>query len=312
MYFRRLNYYENRKKGFRALLITQFLGAFNDNAFKLVISLFALERFITKSGGTEYLSIAGAVFITPFILFSTYAGFLADRFSKRIIIIWAKVAELFIMVMGLVAFTLGNIWFMFAALFLMGSQSAFFGPSKYGIIPEILKEEEISWGNGLISMWTYLAIILGTASGGFLVTFAKGEIHRTAIIFIIISLVGIITSLFITKVVPSGSTRSFRLNFLTEVIGTVKKIYGERVLYLTIVGLVYFSLLGGLFQLNILLYSKNMMNLTDTQTGLFLTLVALGIGLGSILAGKLSAGKIEFGLVPLGAIGLSIFSIMLV
>ena len=107
----------SNKRGFNALLATQFLGAFNDNAFKMVISLLAVKLFITESGGTVYVTLAGALFILPFLLFSTYAGFFADKFSKRMIIIWAKIAELFVMTMGFIAFVIGSIWLMFVVLF---------------------------------------------------------------------------------------------------------------------------------------------------------------------------------------------------
>ena len=301
----------SNKRGFNALLATQFLGAFNDNAFKMVISLLAVKLFITESGGTVYITLAGALFILPFLLFSTYAGFFADKFSKRMIIIWAKIAELFVMTMGFIAFVIGSIWLMFVVLFLMGAQSAFFGPSKYGIIPELLKEEELSWGNGILNMWTNLAIILGMASGGFLLALFKGKLYFVSVVFMTISLLGIITSIVITKVGPSGSRRRFKFNFLGDILGTIKEVYKSRGLYLSILGTVYFSLLAGLFQLSILIYAKNMMNLNEALSGVLVTIIALGLAGGSVLAGRLSEGKIEFGLVPLGGIGLSIFSIFL-
>ena len=300
-----------KKRGFKALLVTQFLGAFNDNAFKMVISLLAIKLFVTSSSGTIYVSLAGALFILPFLLFSTYAGFLADRFSKRTVIIWAKVAELFVMIMGFIAFVMGSIWLMFVVLFLMGTQSAFFGPSKYGIIPELLTEEELSWGNGILNMWTNLAIILGMASGGFFLAFFKERLYMVSMIFILISLAGILTSIFISKVAASGSRRKFRFNFVTEILNTMKDVYRSWGLYLSIMGTVYFYLLAGLFQLSILIYAKNMMNLSETYSGILVTMIALGLACGSVLAGKFSEGKIEFGLVPLGSIGLSIFSIFL-
>ena len=140
-----------------------------------------------------------AFFILPFLFFSSYAGFFADKISKRTIMIYSKFAELAIMALGMIALFSGNFAFIYAVLFLMGTQSAFFGPSKYGILPEVLTEEEISEGNGLMQMWTFLAIILGMAFGGFLMTAIKGKAYLGSIAFIIISLLGIITSFYIHK-----------------------------------------------------------------------------------------------------------------
>ncbi len=298
-------------RGFKALLVTQFLGAFNDNAFKLIIALLAIDIFGGLKGGTLYISIAGAIFILPFLLFSTYAGYLADRFSKKVIIIGAKVAELLIMVLGLFVFLWGNIWMMFFILFLMGAQSAFFSPSKYGILPEILNTEDISEGNGKIQFLTFLAIILGTASGGFFMGLSAAQPHQISYLFIIISLIGIVTSLFITKVSPSGSLRQIQWNFLAEVRANLKTLLKRRPIFLAIMGSVYFGLLGALFQLNILLYTRRVMQISHNGAGLLLTVVAFGIGFGSFSAGKLSDKKIEFGLVPLGALGMSVFSLCL-
>jgi len=300
-----------KRKGFKALLVTQFLGAFNDNAFKFVISLLAVDLFVRQTGGTEYLSISGAIFILPFLLFSLYAGFLADKFSKRNIIIGSKILELIVMLLGLLALIVGNIWGIFIILFFMGTQSAFFSPAKYGILPEILRDEDLSEGNGAIQLWTYLAIISGMVCGGYLYHISKPDVFKVSYIFIAISVLGVITSFFITKVKPSGAERQFEWNFLKEVIQNVRKIKKDRPLFLSILGLAYFAFLGGLFHLNIILYTRKVMEASALHTGILLTTVALGLGLGSFLAGKWSERKIEFGLVPLGAIGLSLFSIIL-
>jgi len=295
------------QKGFNALLFTQFLGAFNDNAFKLVIAFIAVDQF----GGTLFLSLSGAIFILPFLLFSTYAGFLADRFSKRRIIIGAKVAELMIMSGGLFALMTGNMWAMLSVLFFMGMQSAFFSPSKYGILPEILPDDKLSEGNGLIQMWTNAAIILGMAAGGYLTHLAQPTPYRAGYVFILISFIGIASSLLVTKVKPSGSTRSMRWNFAGELFSNFKWIHKEQAIFLSILGLAYFGFLGGLFQLNILLYAKKLMGASEVATSGLLTALMLGIGVGSLTAGKISDQKIEFGLVPLGALGLSVGSIAL-
>ncbi len=298
-------------KGFKALLATQFLGAFNDNAFKLVVSLLAVNLFVGKSSGTEYLSLPAAIFILPFLLFSTYAGFIADKISKRKVIIGSKVLELIVMILGFLALTTGNIWSILIVLFFMGLQSTFFSPAKYGILPEILDDQDLSEGNGAIQLWTYLAIIIGMAFGGFVFYLTKENPARASLVFIAISILGIVTSLFVTKVPSSGSTRVFQWNFPAEIFQNIKMIAVQKTIWLAVLGLVYFGLLASVFQLNILIYARKVMQVNELYTGILLTLLALGIGFGSLIAGKTSAKKVEFGFVPLGALGLSLFSILL-
>lgn len=300
-----------KNQGFRALLATQFLGAFNDNAFKFVIAALVVDFIGKTQGGTLYLALSGAVFILPFLLFSTFSGHLADRFSKQKIIVWTKILELAVMCLGFWALLKGNIWPMLIVLFFMGLQSTLFSPSKYGILPEILKDEELSEGNGTIQMWTYVAILLGQTCYGFLMHFTEPHYYKSAYVFIAISVLGIVTSLFVTKVKPSGSRRPLQLNFMGEVISNIRWIKKDRAIFLSMMGLAYFGFLGGLFQPNILLYARKVMAVDHLHTGFLVSSMTIGLGLGCMLAGKLSDKKVELGLVPLGAIGLSIFSIAL-
>ena len=301
--------FTQKNKGFRALLVTQFLGAFNDNAFKLVIAFIAVDQFITRSGGTLYLALAGFLFSLPYFLFSTYAGYLADHFSKQKIIFLTKILEILIMLLGLAALISGNIWFLLLVLFAMGTQSAFFSPSKYGILPEMLDKREISAGNGLLQMWTFAAIILGQVAGGLLSHISRQQVNLVAGVFILLAVLGTITSMFVTKVPASGAVRPFEWNFLKEIFRNVKWIRRDRGIFLSILGLMYFGFLGGLFHLNILLYARKIMGVEHFPLSILLVVLALGIGGGSFLAGKCSERKIELGFVPLGAIGLSVFSI---
>ena len=195
----------NKSKEMGMFFFTQFLGAFNDNAFKVFVSFFVINLFVHEKGSTLFVALAGALFVLPFLLFSMYAGFIADRFSKRKVIIYAKAAELMVMSLGLWALYAKSIVGILGVLFLMGAQSAFFSPAKYGIMPELLKEEDLSEGNGQLQMWTYAAIILGTAFGGFLYQFFQINIHQAAVCFISISLAGLISSVFIPKVSASGT-----------------------------------------------------------------------------------------------------------
>ncbi len=300
-----------RKQGFYALILTQFLGAFNDNAFKLVIAFIAVDHFAQQQGGSLYLSLSGAIFVLPFLLFSTYAGYWADRFSKKQVIVATKALELFIMVLGFFALKDGGFALMLTVLFFMGLQSALFSPSKYGILPEILEEEKLSEGNGLIQLWTYAAIILGQAGGGYLVYVTQPDVYQASWVFMACSVIGLAASFFVCPVPASGARRAFEWNMWKDVSVNLKLIRTNRTIYLSILGLLFFGFLGSLFHLNILLYSRKIMQIDHLATSILLIILAAGIGAGSILAGKFSDEKVELGLVPLGAIGLVVFSLKL-
>ncbi len=295
-------------KSFISLIVTQFLGAFNDNAFKLVISLYIVSMAAGVRAESRKVSIAGAVFILPFILFSTYAGCISDRYSKRSVIVFSKALEVAVMLTGAAAFYTKNLTFMFIALFLMGMQSTLFSPSKYGIIPEIVRDEELSNANGLMQMSTFLAIIFGTAVGGLLFAAFGGRIYITSIVFVLIAVIGVVTSRGISEVAPAKAGKKLELNILRSAHKTYNKVKGDRPLLLSIVAIAFFWFIGALFQLNIIVYGSSIMGLPEGRIAALLTTIAFGIGLGSLLAGRLSKERVEFGLVPIGSIGLVIFS----
>ena len=279
---------QKNKFGFSALVATQFLDAFNDNAFKLLASLCAVALISQNHSGQSHLSLVTTVFIIPFLLFSTYAGYLADRFNKRGIIVTVKLAEVFIIVLGFFVLSIGNMLAMYIILFLMGVQSTFLGPAKYGVIPEILSDEQLSEGNGVMQMWTYIAIILGASCGGYIFYIFRNKIQMAALVFMCISITSVITSIFIPKTKVHAIDRKPEWNFISELVRNIKVIRADRAIHFSVLGLVYFSFLGGMFQMNILVYSKELLHMSELYSGLILGVVALGLGVGSILAGKLS------------------------
>src|SRR5580658_8945617 len=155
-----------RNGGFQSFLWTQFFGAFNDNLYKIIVSMRAVHVAATTGSGSEYLSLAGAVFVIPFLLFSGYSGHLADAVSKRTVLIGVKIFEIFVMGFGLAAFFSTRIELMLVVLFLMAVHSTIFSPAKYGIVPEMLPDRELSRANALLEMSTFVAIVLGTSLGG--------------------------------------------------------------------------------------------------------------------------------------------------
>ncbi|MFQ5961156.1 MAG: MFS transporter, partial [Candidatus Methylomirabilales bacterium] len=297
--------------GLQAFLWTQFLGAFNDHVYKIVVAMLAVSVATSSGGGSGPLSLVGAVFILPFFLFSGYAGHAADVFSKRTVLIVTKALEIVAMTLGFFAFLSGRIDLMLGVLFLMALQSTFFSPAKYGILPEMLPDKDLSRGNGLLEMTTFLAIILGTSIGSVMFAGWKDHLGWIGLILIGIAIAGTITSLGISYVPPSGSRKRFRLNPWAEIGKGLKRLYKEKTLWLTVLGIAYFWFLGALLQLDIILLGKEVMGLDDFWIGILGAFLAGGIGIGSLAAGRLSGDKVELGLVPLGSIGIGGFSILL-
>src|SRR5271154_1677799 len=297
--------------GFHSFLWTQFLGAFNDNVYKILVSMRAVHVAANTGSGSMYLSLAGVVFVVPFLLFSGYSGHLADVVSKRKVLISVKIFEIFVMMLGFAAFFSTRIELMLLVLFLMALHSTIFSPAKYGIVPEMLPDKDLSRANGLLEMSTFVAIVLGTSIGSFLFAAWKNEPWKMGVVTLAVAVAGFLTSLKITRVPPSGTVAPFRMNPFGEVwIGT-KHLLKERPLTLTVLGISYFWFLGALFQADLMLFGNEVLHVTDLKVGLLVTALAIGIGIGSMLAGRLSGNKVELGLVPLGAVFMGIFCIAL-
>jgi len=295
-------------RGFWALIATQFQGAFNDNAFKVIV-IFLIPQLVKE---TDYptTALAFLLFNIPFLLFPSYAGYLSDRFSKQRIAVFTKYWEVLVMSMGLVAFLLNSPAFLWVTLFLMAMQSAFFSPAKYGILPEILREERLSWGNGILQLGTMLAIILGTAVGTPLVAAFGGRVYLTSVVLIAFSVVGVFSSHFITKPPAAAPDRRVPWNPWAGMGRCFRCLRADRWLFLTVLGIAYFWFAGVLAMQNIIELAKATVASTALQ-GQLLTALSLGIGLGSLVTGYLSRGKVEVGLIPLGGMGLTAFSALL-
>ena len=299
-------------RGFWALIVTQFQGAFSDNALKwLVISLVAGMN-LPKEESERLVSIVGALFALPFIVFSMTGGFLADRFSKRWVTIGVKLFEILVMFLALAGLAMNHLYVTIAAVFLMGVHSAIFGPSKYGLLPELLPERKLSWGNGIIELGTFLAIIGGTVAGGWLCKQFSAEPGWSGVILIALAVTGLFTSFGITRVPAADPAKKFRANFVAELWTQICLIRRDRPLWLAVIGNAYFFALGMLVQLLIVIYAKDVLHISDPAKATYLqAALALGIGLGSFAAGYLSGGKIETGLIPFGAVGLTICAALL-
>ena len=295
-------------RGFWNLFVTQFQGAFSDNVLKNLVVFMTLGVGLSQAQEHQFAEEVGALFTLPFILFSMAGGFLADRFSKRSITIGVKVFEVFVMLLALVALTKQHRHLLLVCIFLMGTHSAFFGPSKYGLLPELLPEKKLSWGNGLLELGTFTAIILGTVLASAMGERLHGRHVWSGVILIGLAFVGLATSLGISRVPAADPTKRFQINFVADLWNRLKAIRGDRPLVLAVLGNMYFTFIGQLVLLNLFFYGHGVLHLNKIEIGYLNAALALGIGFGSVAAGYLSGGKIEYGLVPLGAMGLAVFS----
>jgi acyl-[acyl-carrier-protein]-phospholipid O-acyltransferase/long-chain-fatty-acid--[acyl-carrier-protein] ligase len=297
--------------GFWSLIVTQFQGAFNDNALKFLVIFLIIGTNLSPDEEELKVLLIGSLFALPFILFSMTGGYFADRYSKRSVTIWTKVFEIAAMVFASVAFALHNLTMAMVSVFLASTQGALFGPSKYGLLPELLPEKRLSWGNGVIELGTFLAAIAGTVLGGLLSDTFKGRQYYSGIVFLACSVVGLVTSFGISKVPAADPTKRFRLNFIGDLWAKCNLIAPDRVLRLAVSGNTYFFFLAGLLQFNIVFYGRDVLHVPATESGFLQASIAIGIGIGSLAAGYLSGGKIEYGLIPLGALGITAFGFLL-
>jgi MFS family permease len=297
-----------RDRSFLGMAVTQFLGAFNDNLFKQLILLLATPTAAQLVAGTAHdrQGEAQGIFAISFLLFSGFAGFLADRTSKRTVIVLSKVAEIVAMLLGMIGF----FWFdtvglngMFLVLFLMGAQSAFFGPAKYGILPETLRAADLPRANGIFLMLTFLAIIFGTALAGPL---SGGRIWLGSMMCVGIAVVGMLTSLLVRQVPPAqpnlkhqwaqwGVSRHMR-----------QLLWRDKELLWAIFAVSIFWMVGGVVLPTVNALGITQLGIGEDRTSLLTASVGLGIAVGCILGGYLSQGRVNRKVVTTGAWGIVI------
>ncbi|MFQ5719109.1 MAG: acyl-[ACP]--phospholipid O-acyltransferase [Acidobacteriota bacterium] len=303
------------KHSLGSLLAAQFFGAFNDNAWKLLVVLLAirsLERQGLAGADLEAASQltttwAFTVFTAPLMLFSIPAAMLADRVGKRTLILAVKVLEMILLSAGtLVLFAAPDSRLPLLVLGLMGAQSALFSPAKYAILPEILPHSRLSAGNGQLEMWTFLAIIAGTASGGLLLDLVGPAVWLAGVLLVVFSALGFSAAWRIPRVPPARNGGQG----LATLVGAWRAIASRRRLGLSVVGLSVYWGIASLLGQDVLVYAKSVLDLPDRDAGLLLATFGLGVGAGCVLAGRWSGRKVELGLIPVGALFLSIFSLL--
>lgn len=304
--------HQPRSHPLRGLLIAQFCGAFNDNAWKLMVILLAIRQLAAvtepgaalEAGEQSQTTLAGVIFTLPLALVSVFAGVLADRVSKRTVIITMKAVEVGLMTLATIALWINPAGGILPLIVLggMGVHSALFSPAKYGILAELLPHERLAAGNGRLEMWTFAAILTGTAAPGILLSITAPSVWLAPLLLAVISLIGFGAAWSIPKVPPARADGGL-LNTLQ---GAGSALAADRMLRLAIIGAVFFWTIASLFAQNILVYAKAVLGVADWQSGLPLMMLSIGIGIGARLVGLMSQSRVEFGLIPLGATGVAI------
>ncbi len=303
------------QRGFWSLMGTQFQNAFSDNALKQLIILVLLAGATASASGEkkndELVAMVTAVFSAPFILFAMLGGWLADRNSKQRMMVYVKTAEMGIMAFAGVALWLESLPLLLGAIFLMGCHSAIFAPSKYGILPEILPHDKLSWGNGILELLTFLGVILGVVAAGiFSDAFLKeGRAWIAGPILMAIAFVGWLLSRQVTPVPAADPTCPVRINPVTDLWRQLSIMKQDRDLWRACWGNTGFYFISALVMMNMVVFCKDILKLTDTQNSMMNVWLAIGIGIGSVVAGYASRGRIEYRLVPIGALGLALSTV---
>ncbi len=299
-----------RKKRFGPFFATQFLGAFNDNLFKnalIVLLTFHAAHWTTLK--PELLAnLAAGVFILPFFLFSATAGQLADKYDKAMLARLVKVLEMAIMGVAAAGFFMTSLPVLMGALFLLGCHSTLFGPVKYAIMPQHLREDELVGGNALIEAGTFVAILIGTLAGGLL----AGSVAHPAWIAVggfIVALAGYLTSRGIPVAPPPAPMLTVNLNPLSETWRNIAFARQNRTVFLSILGISWFWLYGALFLAQFPAYAKFVLGGGESSVTLLLATFTVGSGVGSMLCERMSGKHVEIGLVPFGSIGLTLFGV---
>jgi len=302
---------ENWQRGFWSLIVTQFQNAFNDNAIKFLVIYIIVALNFPKDTRETLILIVGALFALPFIFFSMVGGNLADRYSKRSVVIGTKFMEIGVMAVTIVGLAMHNLVIECAAVFLISSQSALFGPSKYGLLPELVPERKLSWANGIIELGTFIGSISAVMAAGFLAQYYRSREGTAGVILLGCTLLGLATSFGISRVPPADPSKTIRWNPIGDLRTQMKTILADRMLAWSVMANTYLFFLAALLQFTIVVYGHDVLHVDEAHISYLQAAVGIGIGVGSVAAGYLSGGKIEYGLIPLGALGMSIFGALL-
>jgi 1-acyl-sn-glycerol-3-phosphate acyltransferase len=299
------------KRRFLPFFITQALGAFNDNVLKQSLILAILYKLSIDGDRSIWVNLCALLFILPFFLFSALAGQFGEKYAKDALIRLIKLGEIVIMLVGAAGFMFGHLWLMLLALFAMGTHSALFGPVKYSILPQHLREDELVGGNGLVEMGTFLAILAGTISAGVMMSSAHYSVIVAAVM-VLVACLGFIASYGIPRAAAVAPQMKLEWNIFTQTWATLRLGLGQTpAVSRSIVGNSWFWFVGAIYLTQIPSYAKEWLYGDETVVTLILTVFSIGIATGSMLCERLSGRKVEIGLVPFGSMGLTVFGLLL-
>jgi 1-acyl-sn-glycerol-3-phosphate acyltransferase len=314
-----------RERRFAPFFWTQFLGAMNDNVFKIGFTSLVTYQ-AARFSGVDPKTVAfliSAIFIAPFVLFSATSGQVADKYDKATLTRWVKTFEIAVMLLGAAGFWLHNVLLLYTCTFLMGVHSTVFGPVKYAYLPQKLGTDELVGGNGLVEMGTFVAILLGTIVGG--VAAASGATDGVnggssggaapvgamwlGGICIAVALAGRLVSAFVPTCPSSQPDLRINWNPFSETWRNLRLARGNRTVFLSLLGISWLWFVGATFLASFFNFAKDVLSADPDVVTVLLAMFSLGIGIGSLLCERLGRRRIEIGLVPLGSIGMSVFGI---
>ncbi|MBM3207536.1 MAG: MFS transporter [Chlamydiae bacterium] len=301
---------EKRKNSIWMLNLTQFFGVINDNLYRLLLAFLCIS-ILGQDKASAILSMAGAVYVLPFLLFSSSAGILADRFSKQKMIVILKLFEVIITLLIVIAFYYKSMVGAYSLLFLLATHSALFGPPKYGIIPELVSKDNISKANGMITAFTYMAMIFGTFLASFITEISSKNFVIAALVCLVVAIFGLISSFCIKKTAPQDGQKKMNFLFIREIYHTLQFCKEIKYLRQSIFGSAFFLFIGSFAQLNIIPFSIESLGLSDVIGGYLFLIIAIGIAIGSYFCGKWMKSKIELGISCIAGFALGIVFILL-
>lgn len=299
-----------KTRRFLPLFLTQFLGAFNDNVFKNALVMLITYKLAEEVGGNAQIlvTLAAGLFILPYLLFSATAGQLADKYDRAQLARYIKLAEIILMVIASIGFYTHTPYFLLFVLFCLGVQATFFGPIKYALLPQHLQENELIEGNGWIEAGTFLAILIGTISGGLLIMHEAGA-HLIAAAMVVVALGGYMASRYIPPASPPMPELKVRWNIARVTWDIIQNDRKNRRVFISILAISWFWLIGATFLSQFPTYAKDVIGGDETVVTLFLTVFSVGIGIGSLLCNRLLKGEVSSRFVPHAALGITLFTL---
>ena len=302
-------------RGFMSLIATQFFGAMNDNVLKGILTFMVIDGAWSGDLGEGGQGIVGVCFTVPFILLSAFAGQLADRFSKRTVTLWVKALEIPIAALAGLGFYIGNLWVTLAALVALTCQSSFFGPAKYGMIPELVGDDQLSRANGTINMLTNAAVIVGTLVAGVVSDRYSPQVEVSAVSWLpaaallVIAVLGFVSSWFLTDLKSGDQSMKYEWNPFATYLSTIQEM-AKTPLLMIMLAWGYFYLLAGIALFIVPEYTI-VLDISRAEASVLMGVLGIAIGVGCGVAGFVSGRHIEPRLIPVGAIGLTLFFFLL-